>query len=232
MSGVSSVVGLSISVAWRAGRVAKQLLFFALASMATSALAQGVPWPNLAITFAGFSSVKWERLAAEPALAAAVPRARTAIRFLEDKWMSDSKRSDVPHGYVDSLRADSDVLRAASEKQQLNASDVALVQDAIVDLEIKEAHCKAPNIEWAELVQQTVSTLKSGKPASGYEVWYAPRGWAGNANYWQRFSKLSTPTSQALAPGVYMIRAKAGKEVPMRVGGTGEKTGKFDLAVD
>jgi hypothetical protein len=115
----------------------------------------------------------------------------------------------------------------------LSASQEEMLSTAVLNIEIKASQAEANPSRWAELIDTTVETVRNAKPVPNLQVWYCPRGWATLTPRWQRFAALSTPTTERLAPGIYMVAPKSPNvnSVPMRVGGDGMPTAHFVLEV-
>jgi hypothetical protein len=135
--------------------------------------------------------------------------------------------------YVYSLNCDLSTISQVTDLSYTTPAQEEMVSYAVLNLEAKAAQAVARPEKWAELVETTVETVHEGRPIWNLQVWYCPRGWATIYPRWQRFAALSTPTTERLAPGIYLIAAKSPNlmAVPMRVGGDGASRIHFVLQV-
>jgi hypothetical protein len=149
------------------------------------------------------------------------------VQVLLTQWGKDV--SDGPQAYYAGLAGDDDLLKNLLDKKPPKVQMQKVLQAVADDLRIKAAHCVKSPEGWAALIKVVVITRKGGKVVPEYEVWFVPLGWADVVERWQRFPKLSSPTENPLAPGVYMMRASNGASVRIEIGGDGKNQHEIDL---
>jgi hypothetical protein len=138
------------------------------------------------------------------------------------------KRSNaaLSAGFVDSVNDAVTVLNGTASRlnagEKLQQADVDRIAYASADLQIKADWFKQ-NEPRDPVVSVTVNTKdKDGKAQPGCEVWYVTAFYNGIENRAVKFDQLSTPTSQPLMVGAYLMwtarEAKRGEPRPVRVG--------------
>lgn len=157
-----------------------------------------------------------------------------AVSMLERESHIEAQR--VTRRYADSLENELRVVERVARQPVPTPHDEQMLSGAVRSLKVKARHAAASQTDWAELVQMTVNTKKkNGESVQHLEVWYCPSGWADDFPHWKRFNNLSTPTTEALAPGDYVVCAGRPDTVlqrtPMTVGGDGQPRDSFDLIV-
>jgi hypothetical protein len=193
-----------------------------------------VPASTLDVTFAEFDKVieTADSLVFSDYVANVCDRGFTAY-FTIRAVATKSPAQPIPMRYVHSLKYDLYTLGQVAKSDNLTPAQEDVITYAVLNLETKAAQAVASPSRWADLVDTTVETVRDDKPVANLQVWYCPRGWASVAPRWQRFAALSTPTTEKLPPGIYLVAAKSPNvnPVPMRVGGNGEGSVRFVLQV-
>jgi hypothetical protein len=195
---------------------------------------QQVPKSSLDITFKSFDRAipLLESKALSPSFKSTCYRGFTAYYTIKNV-ASHSQAQFVSARYVYSLNCDLNTISQVTDLSYTTPAEEDMVSYAVLNLETKAAQAVARPQRWAELVETTVETVHEGRPIGNLQVWYCPRGWANMYPRWQRFAALSTPTTERLAPGIYLIAAKSPNlmSVPMRVGGDGASRTHFVLQI-
>ena len=173
------------------------------------------------------ASGDWSRHS--PGIRDGVQAVQGDVSYLLGRWEAATNRP-VPLRYVESLQADTDVLRGARASAPLPPPREKQVLETFDDVRLKAAQCRQSQGAWAGLVTVQVRTVDAAqRPATGKEVWYCPRGWADVDAKWLKFPTLSTPTDERLPPGVYMFRVGRGEPEARRIGGDGQPTASIEL---
>lgn len=195
---------------------------------------QQVPKSSLDTTFKSFdrSISLLESKALSPSFKSTCYRGFTAYYTIKNV-ASHSPAQYVSARYVYSLNCDLNTISQVTNLNYRTPAQEEMVSFSVQNLEAKAAQAVARPDKWAELVETTVETVHEGRPVWNLQVWYCPRGWANVYPRWQRFALLSTPTTEKLAPGIYLVAAKSPNvlPVPMRVGGDGSPRTHFVLQI-
>ena len=202
----------------------------------------GVPEERRAVSmrYVNASFTRFERVAdanpqatRKPRIAAAFRRGRVAVSTLR-RVAADSSMRSIPLRYARSLQYDMDTIQQVIVQKAPKPSQEEAIFFAADSLELKAAYAETNKSSWATLIEVTVETRSpSGKPVPNLQIWYCPRGWAESLPHWQTFSFLSTPTTELLAPGMYLIAVGGpnNNPLPMRVGGDGRRASHYDFPV-
>jgi len=169
----------------------------------------------------------------QPRIAAAFRRGKVAVSTLRSVAANSSMRS-IPLRYARSLQYDMDTVQQVIVQKAPAPSQEEAIFFAVESLELKALYAVANKSSWANLIEVTVETRSpAGKPVPNLQIWYCPRGWAESLPHWQTFSFLSTPTTELLAPGMYLIAVGGpnNNPLPMRVGGNGRRASHYDFPV-
>jgi len=199
-----------------------------------SKVQRNVPSRTLDTTFAHFE------VAAKTDVARKFPKQiaktcdRGLIAYFEIRDISRiAPQKLIPLRYVHSLQYDLNTFTQVIQLASLSPAQEEVLNYAVLNLELKATQAQKNPSRWAALIDTTVETVRNSKPVPNLQVWYCPRGWANVIPRWQRFADLSTPTTERLAPGMYMVAVTSPNvnSVPMRVGGDGKLTAHFVLEV-
>lgn len=165
-------------------------------------------------------------------LRALLDQAKTLHDFLFNRWAHADPGSSSPAAYHNALTADGDILLGLAQKPFSDPDFSPTLEAVVQDLKVKADHCRLSPKGWDGLVTVVVNTKNGTNVVHGFEVWFVCKGWAKDQSKWKRFSKVSSPTSETLAPGVYLMRLRAdGDAVPVEVGGDGKESKEVDLLV-
>jgi hypothetical protein len=160
--------------------------------------------------------------------AARAQRAVSSLRALSVKWPAQS-----PLDYRRNLNREVGHLQTVLERssQWNTAETIAALAE---DLEIKLEHCVKSGGRLGGSVSVRVRTIQGGQEVRHWQVFYLPRALEalGNATA-DRFPQLSSPTTELLVPGRYMmwssdpVTGRLGSKTVIKVG-----EGRKDLAID
>jgi len=144
-----------------------------------------------------------------------------------------SPQKAIPIRYVDSLQYDLHTLGRAASLRFITPAQEEMISYAALNIVTKAAQATAAPNKWADLIDVTVETVRGATPVPNLQIWYVPIAWWNVPDRWQRFPLPSTPTTEKLAPGNYLVAAKLANvnPVPMRVGGDGSSKLRFVLQV-
>ena len=181
-------------------------------------------------------STQTERLRGSLGESDLVARIEAHLDVLQ-KARSTALGGGVGAEYHDSLLADAALLERASSMLQRGDREraVASARDAEADLVVKRQHAEAAvgfSGSGLRPVKVTVRTVRGTKEESGHLVWFVPRGWSEVQQHYRRFDKLSSPTSDTLAPGNYIMwtgQVADPSRQPIVVGGHGRGRQSIDL---
>jgi hypothetical protein len=149
------------------------------------------------------------------------------------------KNAGVPMKYRKSLDFNLTTLQRISDsKSKLSPEKkLELAKSVIADFAIKEAFAtKNPDTPFAD-VNFIARTPGAVNMVSGFEIWYVSKGLEDDASSHQRFDRLSSPTTQAIPPGGYMMwsydstKKVSGDKRPIDVGADGKTDKTIDLPI-
>jgi|ERR1700680_160083 hypothetical protein len=120
----------------------------------------------------------------------------------------------VPPAYADNVRQHETVLLGLGAQRPLSPRGLAKLQAVTADFHVKALHAqKVTHGAFASgafsPIQVRVHTYKQGKEKGGYEVWYVAAAYDDDTGRFQRFLRLSSPTSLPLTVGNYSMWAAA-----------------------
>jgi hypothetical protein len=199
-----------------------------------SKIQRNVPARTLDHTFADFEVVLKTNIVRKFPKHVANTCDRGFVAYYEIRGVAETAPQRlIPLRYVHSLQYDLNTFTHVVQLASLSPAQEAVLSYAVLNLELKASQAEKNPSRWADLIDTTVETVRNSKPVPNLQVWYCPRGWATLMPRWQRFAALSTPTTERLAPGMYMVAAQSPNinSVPMRVGGDGRLTAHFVLEV-
>jgi hypothetical protein len=159
----------------------------------------------------------------------------------------------VPNAYAENVRQHEAVLLSLGAQKRLTPQGLAKLQAVTADLHVKAVHAqKITNGAFGAFIfdmlanrafisgafspiQVRAHTIKQGKETGGYEVWYVAAAYDDDPSRFQRFLRLSSPTSLPLTVGNYSMWATApggatGTHVILAIG-AGAPTQDLDLSV-
>jgi hypothetical protein len=193
---------------------------------------------TVSVRYVNASFARFERQAVNitfrrtPPVEAAYQRSVTAVATLR-VIANRSRMRRITVRYARSLDYDLRTVEEKAVRVTPTPAELEALSNAVISLETKAGYAIANEDTWADLIEVTVETMRGKEPISGLEVWYCSRGWAESKPHWYRFSALSTPTTERLPPGIYLVAAGAPNidAVPMRVGLNGQRKIYFVLHV-
>jgi hypothetical protein len=133
-----------------------------------------------------------------------------------------AKKRNIPVEYEASIEESTSQIEAIRRKDKITPHDVRLLEEINEDVRIKRMHAEArPNAPF-ESIKVTVHTKKNGQEMGVYQIWWVKYAYRDDPSKYKTFDKFSSPSSQPLPPGRYLMWTKAtdGSQV------TGEKTPK------
>jgi hypothetical protein len=153
--------------------------------------------------------IAWD--AGEPAVARLLEQTNADLAYLRGLSASIA----VPPAYADNVRQQEAVLLDLGAQQPLSPRGLAKLQAVTADFHVKALH--AQKIIYGDFtngsafspIQVRVHTYKQGKERGGYEVWYVAAAYEDDRGRFQRFLRLSSPTSLPLTVGNYSMWAAA-----------------------
>lgn len=156
----------------------------------------------------------------------------------------------TPKAYLESLALDCELLKRLAKQQVTSETEKSRLSDGLKDVEADlkiKANAKRrcgncsrdPNgEEMTFAVQVLVHAKKGGQDLGDYEVWYVPKGLAGDRSEFKRFDSLTDPakpTRMNLAPGRYLVWLKKGEPETraqlLSIGENGEAQREIDVPV-
>lgn len=150
-----------------------------------------------------------------------------AMGFWKHMQMSATELSKfsnrpVPEDYAESLKGLSEALsRVVRDKEVPKQEKVVICEAVEKDLAIKVMFAKSEPSAPFKNISLEAKTTDGNKEISGCEVWYVQRAWEGTEQKHRRFPKVSSPTSQDLPPGWYLMwtsqGGREGKQKPVTV---------------
>lgn len=169
---------------------------FPTAPQSAKSIREGIP--------AGLQRLYW-RFSAHPGAAILTGGALEDWKFIDRRW-SPLKPLDPTYRmnltiYVYSLES------ALREPDQAKA--YSMFQDLAADLRIKANHCRATGTGLGGLVNVIVKTQRGDTEVAAWQVYWKPKILEFAKQYRaEAFPKPSSPTSQELAPGRYLMWAQ------------------------
>jgi len=152
--------------------------------------------------------IAWD--AGDPTVARLLEQSNTDLAYLRGL----STRIAVPAAYADNVRQHEAVLLDLGGQKLLSPHGLAKLQAVTADFHVKALHAqKILNGAFTSgafsPIQVRVHTYKQGKEKGGYEVWYVAAAYDRDSSRFQRFLRLSSPTSLPLIVGNYSMWAAA-----------------------
>jgi hypothetical protein len=154
-------------------------------------------------------------------------KAKGHLSYLQD--LSD--RASVPAAYAESVRLNTTLLKTLSPEVLQTPEGQATLEAVQSDLAIKADHAGKADHPF-QPIEVEVRTLRQGKEAGGYEIWYVAAAFKSDPTRYHPFHRFSSPTSEPLVAGNYTLwAAKDGtKGVPRTLPiGKGKKRDEVDL---
>lgn len=161
-------------------------------------------------------------------------RVRTVLSKLQK--LSENWPAQSPADYRTNVSASVTVLdRALAEGD--TARLIAVLEALADDLEVKLEHCTRSGGKLGGSVVVSVRTVQGGQESRNWQVFYLPKVFdAVGGTTPDRFPKLSSPTSETLVPGRYVMwvrdtnNARMSDKTTIKVG-EGKKELLLDLSV-
>jgi hypothetical protein len=153
------------------------------------------------------------KLSSDTAASASLKRSGDLTDDLLQRWQS-ANRPDLPATYIASLSLNTGFVREAIQTGDTGVRH-ALLRDVENDLELKTLFTSVFGAAggFAAQVQVEVSTVKGGATVSGYSVQANRKRLPERVPPFLEFGRLTSPATEELPPGNYVIRILDAKGV-------------------
>jgi hypothetical protein len=144
-----------------------------------------------------------------------------------------TKTRKVSDSFRKSLDSNTDAL--GSVKEGVAPSRVLVIVGTVAgDIRIKAGFVQQVRGDIDDVIV-TATTRSGSEIRNGYEVWYVPAAHADNKSRHMRFPDISSPTTQPLSAGNYMMWSQqgssTGERTPVEVGSGGRRAMPVDLPI-
>lgn len=145
----------------------------------------------------------------------------------------------MPKAYFETLASEANVYDRIIGQGKIGTMETKLLFSISLDLEAKEAYArKNPNEPFKSVIVAATTKDSSNSEVKGYEVWYVGAGNCDNTRRYLRYHANSSPTSQPLSPGYWLMWTQSpenpqsrGAVKPVYIGLDGENRLSVDLPI-
>lgn len=159
------------------------------------------------------------------------------IRQIKDSVEYFRKLPDIPRAYRDALKEEAALAERLQQKKNLNDAEKQQLGAIANDLRVKRAHAEKNNGALSTVKANVKTINASNAEEKPYTVSYVPAYYENDRNQYKSFRNASSPTSEDLTAGYWVMWSVAPSGAPegerkrVELGSSGQPDENVDLFI-